>query len=128
MPQIALSYHTGKQHYQNSMPLNEIITDISLFSMQISIYPNSERFELVITPYLKQIGYVVKQIQVTSYHVRTEFCCYGCCQGRAASLTYIVTKLNEHAELDVPYGPGTSCKKSEKSLESILRKECYTQT
>ena len=76
------------------MPLNEIITDISLFSMQISIYPNSERFELVITPYLKQIGYAVKQIQVPSYHVHTEFCCYGCCQGRAASLTYIVTKLN----------------------------------
>ena len=57
-------------------------------------------FKWVITLYLNLIGYVVEKIQVNSYHVNTELCCYGCCQGGAASLTYIFMKLNDRVELD----------------------------
>ena len=56
--------------------------------MQISIYPDSGRFELVITLYLNLIDYIVKKIQVTTYQALTEFRCYGGCQRGAASLMY----------------------------------------
>ena len=62
--------------------------------MQISIYPDSGKFKLVITLYLDLIGYVVKKIQVTYYQVNTELCCHGCCQGGTASLMYTLTKLS----------------------------------
>ena len=69
--------------------------------MQISIYPDSRKFKRVISPYLNMISYVVKNIQVTYFHVNTELCCYGYCQGGTTSLMYIVTKLNKRVELDV---------------------------
>ena len=101
MPKIALSFHTGKQHYQNVLPLNAIITNNPLFNMQISTYPDSGRFKWGITLYLNLIGYVVEKIQVNSYHVNTELCCHGCRQEGAASSTYILTKLSDRIELDV---------------------------
>ena len=101
MPKIALPYHTGKQHYQNVLPLNAIITNNPLFNMQISTYPDSEMFKWGITLYLNLIGYVVEKIQVNSYHVNTELCCHGCRQEGAASSTYILTKLNPRFETGV---------------------------
>ena len=86
LPKIALTYHTGKHYYQNVMSLIAIITDISLFSMTISIYPDRRRFELVIILYLNLIGYLLKHIQVFFYHALTVFCCYGGCQQVAAWL------------------------------------------
>ena len=74
LAEITLLYHMVKQHYQNVLALNAIITNNSLFNMQISIYPDSGKFKWVITPYLNLISYVVIKIQVTYYHVNTELC------------------------------------------------------
>ena len=72
-------------------------------NMQILIYPASGKFNGVFTPYLNLINYVVKKIQVTYYHLNTGLCCYGCCQGLAASLIYILMKLSERVELGVTH-------------------------
>ena len=103
LAKIALLYHMVKQHDQNVLPLNAIITNNSLFNMQISIYPHSRKFKRFISPYFNMISYVVKNIQVTYYYVNTELCCYGCCQGGTVSLMYIVTKLKARVESRVCY-------------------------
>jgi len=63
LPKIALSYHMDKQHLQNVLSLNTIITNNPLFNMQIIRYTQRGRFKLVITLYLNLIAYVVIKLQ-----------------------------------------------------------------